>query len=233
MLRDLAYLFLEPRRQLGLSTLARMVIPVYLLAIVFSTRGPCLRDALLVGAVLATELGIIAYLRGVRRLVNALGLVLLVTLAGVFIQILAPFIGFTSPPVPTLVFGSARLVSVFLGFTLFFQLLSLREWRSIFWRLGFDKQALILSMIAIHLPTTIMYFSEAYTTVRLKHGARRLVSIIAPLAYISVMNSKTLVESYLLYKPSLKGEIVLYKPRDVIVYSIIVSSLILLLKLSF
>ena len=224
MLRDLAYIFLYNEKSKAYSTVGKAVFTLSLISLTyFSTSlGGVLRYTYPI-VIACVELGIASYLKGVSRALKAVSTVAFFIALGSTIFAINRFLGYPSPQYSEIVVGAVRIFSFFLAFSLFFQLISLGEWRGVMTRLGFRNQALIISMINILLPLTLMHFSEALVTVKLKYGGRRLTSLVTPLAFLAVMNSRNIVEAYSLYPPRIEGEASLFKPRDLILYGIAIA----------
>ncbi|MEM0297530.1 MAG: hypothetical protein QXS42_02225 [Zestosphaera sp.] len=221
MLRELAYMFLYAGDDKGLSTVCRIIAPLWLTALTLSSRAsPNPTTYYLTPlSVLMVEFALAGYVRSWRLVLSGLRLVLLFTLVSTAIFALSTFINPPAPPIPELASGVARLVSLFLGFTLLFQLVSLREWRGVLHRIGLRRQSLIISMIMTQLPTTLMHFSEALTTVRLKYVGRRVERLVTPLTYYTVLNTRNVVEAYAQYPPSVRARLTLLKGRDLMIYT--------------
>lgn len=220
MLRELAYMFLYAGEDRGLSTVCRVAAPLWLILLTLLSRLSPGSTAyyLIPFTVLLAELVLAGCVRGWRPVFNGLKLVLLFTLVSALIFALSALISPPAPSIHELASGVARIVSLFLGFTLLFQLVSLREWRSVLYRLGLRRQSLIVSMIMTQLPITLMHFSEALTTVRLKYAGKRLERLVTPLTYYTVLNTRNVVEAYAQYPPSTRTRLTSFRRRDVAVY---------------
>lgn len=221
MLRELAYMFLYAGEDKGLSTACRVTAPSWLILLTLLSRlSPgSIIYYLIPSATLLAEFALAGCVRGWRTVMNGLKLVLFFTLVSALIFVLSTLISLPAPSTPELASGVARIVSLFLGFTLLFQLVSLREWRGVLYRLGLRRQSLIVSMIMTQLPITLMHFSEALTTVRLKYAGRRIERLVTPLTYYTVLTTRNVVEAYAQYPPSLKARLMLFRKKDIVVYA--------------
>ncbi len=224
MLRELAYIFLYNEKSKAYSTLGKAVFSLSLISLLyFSTKlGGVLYYAYPI-AIACVELCLVSYLKGFYRALKAVTTIAFFITLGSAVFAFNRLLGYPSPQYGEIVVGAVRVFSFFLAFSLFFQLISLSEWRGIMIRLGFRNQALIISMINILLPLTLIHFSEALVTVKLKYGGKKLTSLVTPLAFLAVMNSRNIVEAYSLYPPRIEGEASLFKPRDLILYGIVIA----------
>lgn len=233
MLKELAYLFLYNSKSKEYSTLSKAAFSLSMLALLyFSWRMGGYLSYIYPVLIACVELGMVSYLKGASKALKGLAFIAFFILIGTAIFMLNRALGLPSPRYEEVVTGSVRLFAFFLAFSLFFQLISLEEWRGIMLKLGLRDQALMFSVIGVLLPLTLMQFSEALTTVKLKYGGKRLTSLVVPMAFLAVMNSRNIVEAMIVYPPRVEGYISLFKPRDLILYVILAALLAPLLATS-
>jgi len=224
LIRDLAYLFLQSRRDPGFSTLGKVVYSITLVVLLVFSRSissPALYYSY-PAMILLAELAVSSMLKGFRPVLNGLKLVALFTLVGIAFSYLATLMNAPAPSLPEALVGGVRLVAFFLAFTLLFQLLTVGEWEGILARMGLGSQAVALALTLSQLPLTLLYFSEALTTVSLKYRGKSRVSFITPLVYHTALSTRSRLEALLQYpiKP-LHGELALYRSRDLYLYALL------------
>ncbi len=224
MLRELAYMFLYNEKSKAYSTVGKAVFSLSLIFLLCSsTKLEGIPYYAYPIAIACIELGVVSYLKGFYRALRAVTVIAFFMVLGSAVFAINKVLGYPSPQYDEIIMGAVRIFSFFLAFSLFFQLISLEEWRGIMIRLGFRNQALILSMISILLPLTLIHFSEALVAVKLKYGGKRLTSLVTPLAFLAVMNSRNIVEAYVLYPLRIEGEVSLFRPRDLILYGVVIA----------
>lgn len=226
MIRDLAYMFLQSRRDPGFSTLGKATYSVGLILLLVASRtiGNQLLYYIYPAIVLLVELLFLSRLRGHRVVLNGLKLVALFTVIGVALTMFFPLPGGTRLQPGEAVAGAVRVVAFFLAFTQLFQLITVEEWRGILARIGLRDQAMAFTLALSQLPLTILYFSEALTTVSLKHRGVRKGSILTPLIYHAALSTRSRLEALLQYpvKP-VHAELTVVRPRDAYLYLVLVT----------
>lgn len=94
-------------------------------------------------------------------------------------------------------------------------------------KLGLKSQAIVLSMVLSQIPVVIRYLSEAITTIRLKYRGKKLHKVATPLALLSLLTSRALTESYLIYGLPASSELTVFKRKDLRLYLLFVTLVIL------
>ncbi|MEM4576131.1 MAG: hypothetical protein QW701_01570 [Candidatus Nezhaarchaeales archaeon] len=221
MIRDLSYMLLYSNKMEDYSTLSRALLAFSTVILLLITRWLS-QDVIYEGArlslIILFELYLASKVRGMRGILAGLKLVLLFTVIGVVVLLISHLAGWLAPDLQTLLPGALRLVAFFLGFSLIFQLISLREWRSIMNALGMKRQAVALSMVLFQIPTIIHYLSEAATALKLKYKGKKPYKIVVPLTLLSFLTSRSLLETYVLYGVPADAKFTLYKSKDVHLY---------------
>ncbi|ACL10593.1 hypothetical protein [Desulfurococcus amylolyticus] len=220
MIRDLAYMFIQSKRDPGFSTLCKIIYSLGLIAVLTASRSISYSLYYLYPAmILSLELAVLSWLKGYRTVVNGLKLIVVFTLLGAIISYLAVLAGMPAIPPSEMVTGAVRLVAFFLAFTQLFQLLSVDEWRCILAALGLRDQAVILTLLLSQLPLTLVYFSEALVTISLKYRGRRMGALVTPLIYHTALLTRSRLEALLQYpvKPSYSG-LTLFRVKDIYLY---------------
>jgi hypothetical protein len=222
VLKELTYMFTYSRTLEDYSVLARVLVASTTIALLMFARFLSRNIAVEVvklALILSFELYLTSRVRETRGVLAGLKLILAFTIIGALVFYLSYLLGWLAPNPIEIVPGALRLVAFFLGFSLLFQLMSLREWRSILSKLGFKGQALAFSMAISQIPTTLYYLSEATTTIKLKYKGRRPYKIAVPLALLSLLTSRSLAESYTIYgPPAMDVKLTMYKKKDIYLY---------------
>lgn len=221
MIRDLSYMLLYSNKMEVYSTLSRALSAFSTIALLLVTRWftqDLVREIAILSIILLFELYLASKVRGLRGVLAGLKLILLFTVIGVAVLFISYLAGWLAPNPQTLLPGALRLVAFFLGFSLIFQLISLREWRSIMNKLGLKKQAMALSMVLFQVPTIIHYLSEAATALKLKYKGKKPYKIVVPLTLLSFLTSRSLLEAYILYGAPADTSFTLYKNKDFDLY---------------
>ncbi|MEL9999777.1 MAG: hypothetical protein QXH02_01580 [Desulfurococcaceae archaeon] len=224
-IRDFSYVFTYAKKLENSSTLSRILVALTAVTLAFLARllsKSILVEAIRLSLVLALELIVVSYFRGFRPLIAALKLVMLFIAVGTAIFCASYFVGWAAPEPASILLGAVALLAFFLAFSLLFQLLSLKEWRRVFALLGSKKYALLFSLVISQIPVTIYYASEAFTTIKLKYGGRKLHRVVVPLVLLSLYNARSLLESHLLYGVFYEADLTLLKRKDLLLYSIAV-----------
>lgn len=217
MLRNLSYMLTYSNRLDDYSTLCRVLLTsstiILLLTIRWSSTNVIV-EVMRLTLVFLFELYLASLVRGLRGVLAGLKLIFLFAVIGTLVFCVSYLVGWLAPDPTTLMPGVLRLVALFLGFSLLFQLVSLQEWRSIISKLGLKNQAIVLSMVLSQVPTIIHYLSEAITTIKFKYKGRKPHKVAIPLTLLSFLTSRSLTESYLLYGLPICSELTLYKRKD-------------------
>lgn len=230
-IRDLSYLFIYSRRLEIFGFVARLAIALFFIILsLHALAGSLEAIAKRLLVIIALEIMVLSYFRGFKATIGAIRLVLLFVLLGSGVYALSVLLGYAPLSLFNILFGSLQLVSIFTAFSLLFQLVSLREWRSIYGMIGLGEYAVLFSMVMAQLPLVIYYASEAFTTTRLKYGGKRLYKFVIPLTLLALYTSRNLVESYLLYGAPLKSKISLFKPRDFYLYILLAGLIVFFMK---
>lgn len=235
-IRDFSYMFTCARKLEDFSTLSRILTALTAIVSVFLSRSlseNTVVEATRLMLVLVLELTIASHFRGIRTLLASLKLAIFFIAIGALVYYLSYAVGWAFPEPASIFLGAITLVELLLAFSLLFQLLSLREWRRILSLFGFRKHAVLFSLVVSQIPVTIYYTSEAFTTIRLKYGGKRLYRMIVPLVLLSLHNARSILESHLLYGVSYESKLTVFKRRDLTLYSIIALFAAIFLALEF
>jgi len=220
-IRDFSYLFTYASKLESFSTLSRFLVAASFIASVFVAKlyssDPLLESARL-ALVFAFELLVVSYFRGLKPVVSALRIVVFFVAIGTTVLYSSYVLGWATPDPASIVVGAITLVALFFSFSLLFQLISLKEWRSILSSIGAKSYALLMTLVVPQIPVTIFYASEAFTTVKLKYGGKKLYKVIVPLVLLTVYNARSMFESHLLYGVSYEAKLTLFKRKDVLLY---------------
>ncbi|MEM1695338.1 MAG: hypothetical protein QXS14_02040 [Desulfurococcaceae archaeon] len=225
MLRSLSYLLVQSKRLEQFSTLSRLFTALFILAYLTYARFGAELGAEVVRTVIALSvvLAISSLVRGLRVVLEGARLILLFTLAGALVFYLSSLLGWLAPDPAYIPVGALRLVAFFLSFSLFFQMLSLEEWRYLFNKLGLKTQALVLSVTVAHIPVLLNYLSESAVAIKLKFKGRKLYKLVVPLILLSLYTARGLYEAHLIYRASLKprAKFTFFKRNDFLLYSVV------------
>jgi len=225
VLRELSYMFTYSRKLEDYSTLARTLAAFTIIALLLITRflsRDILTEIMRLTLIFSFELCLASHIRGMRGVLAGLKLILVFAIIGTLVFYVSCLFGWLAPNPAQIVPGALRLVVLFLGFSLSFQLISLREWRSLMSKLGLEEQALALSMMLSQMPTTLYDLSEAATTIRLKYKGKKPYKIAVPLTLLSFLISRSLTESYSIYgPPTMDAKLTMYKRKDIYLYSLL------------
>lgn len=226
MLRELSYMFTYSKKIEDHSTLARALAAFTTIALLLTARflsRSITEEVARLTLIFSFELYLASRARGARGVLAGLKLILMFTIIGALVFYASYLLGWLAPNPTEIVPGALRLVAFFLGFSLMFQLVSLREWRGLMSKLGLKGQALALSMTMSQIPTTLYYLSEAATTIKLKYKGKRLHKMTVPLTLLSFLTSRSLAESYFIYGlPVMDSKLTIYKNKDVYLYLLLV-----------
>ncbi|MEM1628853.1 MAG: hypothetical protein QW551_06240 [Desulfurococcaceae archaeon] len=225
MLRSLSYLLVQSRKLEQFSTLSRLFTALFILAYLTYTRfeaglrAEIIRTALVLSIVLAIS----TLIRGVRVVLEGTRLILLFTVAGALVFYLSHFMGWLAPDPVNIPVGALRLVAFFLSFSLFFQVVSLEEWRYVFSKMGLKTQAFMLSVTIAHIPVLLNYLSESAVAIKLKYRGRKLYKLVIPLILLSLYTARGLYEAHLIYGATLRPRIrfTFFKKKDILLYSVV------------
>ncbi|MEM3805831.1 MAG: hypothetical protein QXM43_06155 [Desulfurococcaceae archaeon] len=198
-----------------------LLILVYLTYTRFDAelRAEVIRTALVLFVVLA----IMSLVRGLRIVLEGIRLFLLFTLAGALVFYLSYILGWLAPDPVNIPVGALRLVAFFLSFSLFFQVLSLEEWRYVFSKIGLKTQSHLLSVTAAHIPVLLNYLSESAVAIKLKFKGKKLYKLVVPLILLSLYTARGLYEAHLIYGATLRPRVkfTIFKKKDVLLYCIV------------
>lgn len=235
MLRDFSYLLISSKKLEEFSFTSRLVtgLTFTFLAIVafrYAQEGWIIRITRLL-AIFSAQLLIISYLRGLRALLMGLRLLLFFILVGTAILYIGPLFGWSSPHPLDALTGVIGLVVIFITLSLFFQLVSIREWRRVFEILHLKRHALLFSLVLLQMPLTLYYLSEAFTTIKLKYGGKRLHKVVIPMVLLLLYTSRSYLEAYMLYGLPERCKLEKFKSRDVLLYLTLIATAILFLTI--
>lgn len=227
MLRDFAYLlaYSEKAREYGL--VARLVVPLVALGLVFYVRTASrslLGEVSGLLAVFTYELVFMSRIRGLKSSLSGLRLYVLFTALSSLVFVASSLLGMLAPDPTTIPVAALRLVVLFTALTLLLQVVSFREWTSILRKLGLKFVADLYALVLLQLPVVVYYLSESAVTVKLKYKGRRLHKIAIPLILLTTYTSRSALESYLIYGEPPTEKLTLWKRRDAVLY---VSTLLL------
>lgn len=227
MLRDFAYLlaYSEKAREYGL--VARLVVPLVALGLVFYVRTASrslLGEVSGLLAVFTHELVFMSRIRGLKSSLSGLRLYVLFTALSSLVFAASSLLGMLAPDPTTIPVAALRLVVLFTALTLLLQVVSFREWTSILRKLGLKFVADLYTLVLLQLPVVVYYLSESAVTVKLKYKGRKLHKIAIPLILLTTYTSRSALESYLIYGEPPTEKLTLWKRRDAVIY---VSTLLL------
>ena len=232
-IRDFSYMFSYSKRVRDYSTLSRISLSISLVVSTLLSRtlfnDPTLETIKLV-EILVLELLVGFYLRGARLVLSALRLVVFFVALGALIFYVSYLVGWATPGPVQIALGALSLVSLFMALSFVFQFLSLGEWRRLFTLLGLKKYAVLFSLVISQIPVTIYYASEAFTTVRVKYGNKKLYKVTTPLILLSLSNARNLLESHALYGVYQEHKLTLFKKKDLVLYATMILLAIILLS---
>ncbi|MEM4481918.1 MAG: hypothetical protein QXK88_06435 [Desulfurococcaceae archaeon] len=224
MLRELSYMFVQSKKVEQFSTLSRLFTAAFILVFLTCSRlgGVLEVEIARITIALTLVIAILSKIRGLRAILSGVKLLFLFTLAGALVLYASRLVGLLAPDPYVVPLGALRLVAFFLSFSLFFQLISLNEWKYLLTRLGFRSQALILSVVIAHIPLVLNYVSESFITIRLKYKGKKLYKVVVPLTLLSLYTARGLYEANLLYgsmsMPS--SRLTLFKRGDIALYAV-------------
>jgi len=225
VLRELSYMLTYSKKLEDYSTLARTLAASTIIALLLITRflsRNILTEIVRLTLIFSFELCLASHMRGIRGVLAGLKLIVVFAITGTLVFYMSYLFGWLAPNPVQIVPGALRLVVLFLGFSLPFQLISLRELRSLMSKLSLDRQALALSMMLLQIPTTLYCLSEAATTIKLKYKGKKPYKIAVPLTLLSFLTSRGLAESYSIYgPPTMDAKLTMYKRKDVYLYSLL------------
>jgi hypothetical protein len=227
VLRDFAYLlaYSEKAREYGL--VARLVVPLVALGLVFYVRTASrslLGEVSGLLAVFTHELVFMSRIRGLKSSLSGLRLYVLFTALSSLVFAASSLLGMLAPDPTTIPVAALRLVVLFTALTLLLQVVSFREWTSILRKLGLKFVADLYTLVLLQLPVVVYYLSESAVTVKLKYKGRKLHKIAIPLILLTTYTSRSALESYLIYGEPPTEKLTLWKRRDAVIY---VSTLLL------
>jgi len=222
VLRDFAYLlaYSEKAREYGL--VARLVVPLVALGLVFYARTASrslLGEVSGLLAVFTHELVFMSRIRGLKSSLSGLRLYVLFTALSSLVFVVSSLLGMLAPDPITIPVAALRLVVLFTALTLLLQVVSLREWASVLRRLGFKSVADLYALVLLQLPVVAYYLSESAVTLKLKYRGRRLHKIAVPLILLTTYTSRSALESYLIYGEPPAEKLMLWRRRDTVLYA--------------
>ncbi|MCY0868229.1 MAG: hypothetical protein OWQ48_03240 [Desulfurococcus sp.] len=230
MIRDLAYMFLTSRRDLGFSTLGKILYSssiIILLVLSRNVGNPLVYTTYPV-VVLLVELIFLSVHKGYRVVFSGLKLMLVFVMLGVLLFMLSSLVGTPAPSAVEIIVGSIRMIAFFLAFTLFFQLITIREWLGILAKLGLHEYAVVLALTLSQVPLMLVYFSEAHTAVSLKYGKKTPGVLVTPLIYHSALTARSRLEALLQYPIRPLAQLTVFRWRDIYLYIIVLILALLL-----
>jgi hypothetical protein len=80
---------------------------------------------------------------------------------------------------------------------------------------------MLFTFVVTQIPISMYYASEAFTTIRLKYGNKRIYKVVVPLVLLSMYTARSLAESYYLYGVGSEFKLSVFKFKDTRLYSLI------------
>lgn len=137
--------------------------------------------------------------KGLKSTVGGMVLLGFFTGIALFSYFISGLLGWSRlDPISTLS-GTIYVLALFTSFSCLLQLISIREWRRVMSVIGLKTASLIMSLALLQTPLTIMYTSEAFTTIKLKYGSKKLYKVVIPLILLSFYTARGFAEAYVLY----------------------------------
>lgn len=180
-----------------------------------------LKEVIRLISVLVIELIVYSSFRGLKSTINALRLMVFFVLLGLAVYFMSMFFKWAPLSPLNILIGSIQLVVLFIALSMFLQLISVKEWRRILGLLGFKNYSLKFSLVLSQIPVIIYYASEAFTTTRLKYGAKKLYKFVIPLILLTIATSRSTLEAYMIYGTSLESNLSICKSKDWILYTLV------------
>lgn len=233
LVRNFSYLFVSSRRITKYGFLSRLITCISMMIasiMLFVLRLHLQTLCILTVFVLAIEFLILWIGGGLKRVLSGFALVMLFAVFGFLITITSMFTGFTPPSVEYTVSSMLRMVALVLSFATMLQFLTTEEIRWILIKVGLKDISTILGLTFSQLPLTLMHFSEALTTIKLKFGGNKIYKVVKPLVVYSIINSLNIAEALYIHG--------IYPPRtpkmlcglkDLLLISISVTTLAIIL----
>ncbi|MEM1526301.1 MAG: hypothetical protein QW775_07615 [Ignisphaera sp.] len=196
--RYFAYLFISSKKVTSFGLLPRIImctsivvtsLAMFILGIPLQILG------IYTTIILALEFLVLWIGGGLRRVLSGFMLVLLFTIFGFVITLTSMLMRFTPPAVEYMVSSMFRMVALVLSFATMLQFLTVEEIRWMLVKIGLEEASVILALTFSQLPLTLMYFSEALTTIKLKLGKKKIYKVVKPLIVYSVINSLNVAEA--------------------------------------
>lgn len=223
MLRELSYLFVQSKRMEQFSMLSRLSTAIFIIVYLTYTRfGSRLEtEVVRTTLILVVVFAVLSMMRGLRTVLSGIKLIALFTLVGALVFYVSNLVGWLSPDPSIIPLGALRLLAFFLSFSLFFQVISLEEWRYLFNKVGLKSQAWMLPVVIAHIPIAINYLSESSVTIKLKYKSKRPYKLVVPLILLSLYTARGLYEAHLIYGGVSKtaSKPVFFKKHDLVLYA--------------
>lgn len=196
--RYFAYLFISSKKVTRFGLLPRIIMCISIViasVTLFVLQIPLQILGIYTTIILALEFLVLWIGGGLRRVLSGFTLVLLFTIFGSVVTLTSMLMGFTPPSLEYIVSSMFRMVALILSFATTLQFLTVEEIRWILVKIGLKDTSVILALTFSQLPLTLMHFSEALTTIKLKLGEKKIYKVVKPLIVYSVMNSLNVAEA--------------------------------------
>ncbi len=202
IVRNFAYLFISSERAGDYGLITRVVIPLMLLAslsITYVIPGKTSLGFHII-LILIYESILILRLTDIKMFLSSITLILLVIFLGFAIYVISPYMGsiLSLNPLSIAIYG-ARMAGIIIAISLFFHLITFRELTYIAEALGLSKLSLIMTVALSQLPLTMIQFSEAIVSARLKYGRKGLILAIKSIIVDAILSSRSIAEVLYLY----------------------------------
>jgi hypothetical protein len=223
-IKDFSYVFAYSKKLDEYSTLARLMFASFMVAASIIVRFFTVNDLDVVvrlTLILLIEILITSHFKSMSTTLKSLKLVAIFVVIGAIIHLLSYITGWVAPRPQDVVMSSIQIVALFLAFSLYFQLISLSEWRRLLHVAGFKQLSTLFTFVVTQIPISMYYASEAFTTIRLKYGNKRIYKVVVPLVLLSMYTARSLAESYYLYGVHSEFKLSVFKFKDTLLYSVI------------
>jgi hypothetical protein len=234
-IRDFSNLFIYSKKLEEYSTLSRLSYASILLMASILTRLYLDGVASILGFSYITILALItiSMFKGFKNTVRGMTLLVLFTGIALFTYLVSGLLGWSRQDPVSILSGTMYVYALFTSLSCFLQLVPIREWGGLMNRLGFKNTSMMMSLTLLQTPLIIIYTSEAYTTIKLKYGSKRLYKVVTPLILLTFYTTRGLAEAYILYGFHVGDALTMWSSRDLLLYltSVVVLTGILLLIL--
>ncbi|MEM4718191.1 MAG: hypothetical protein QXE81_05475 [Desulfurococcaceae archaeon] len=195
-------------------------------------RPTLIKEIIKLTILIVIELLTYSGFRGLKGTINALRLMMFFIFLGITVYFISIIMGWAPLSPVNVLIGSLYLIVLFIALSMFLQLISVKEWRWILRKIGFKNYSLMFTMVLSQIPVLIFYASEAFTTTRLKYGAKKLYKFVVPLILLAITTSRNTLEAYTIYGASSELKLSLYRRKDWALYVVLAISITMLLSFS-